>query len=274
MKPAWLLIAIFASVLAGAGGGYVATQYMADNQPASNKVAAAPLEDLGGDDATAGSSDQDGKINKLQGDLNSLLVRLESAEKANKENAKLKDDIKKLEGTIAEFKKGGPVVANPDSAEGDPASGETVEPVLPSAYTSPEFKAAVVDAMNEQQKKDREERMQSMIKSRDKRIIDKLSTELNLDESQKTNIQTALDNMHTKYDEVRKRGEEARKNGTEFDWRAEMKTINDSAVEEVRNQLSSAQQSTFNELLGDSGDLNRLAGGWGRRGGGNRGGGR
>jgi len=281
MKPAWLLIAIFASVLAGAGGGYVATHYLGDAQPKGNTVAAAPIEDLGTDDSSADRKAQDDKIAKLNGDLNALMVRLEAAERAGAENAKLKDDIKGLESKIAELKKAGAVVAATDG-NGNPVAPANAGSMTPG---TPEFDAAVAEAMEKKAAEDRaardaerQKRMEEMMANRNKTIVDKLSTELSLTETQKTNITAVLEDMNTKRGEVWKRGEEARTNGTEFDWRAEMKTVNDNALEAVKSELSSAQLSTFNELVGEDGSLDSLAGGWGGRGGfggggGNRGGG-
>jgi len=277
MKPAWLLIAIFASVLAGAGGGYVATHYLGDAQPKGNTVAAAPIEDLGSEDSGADLKAQDDKIAELKGDLSALMVRLEAAERAGAENAKLKDDIKGLEAKIAELKKAGVVAATDEN--GNPVAPANAGSMTPG---TPEFDAAVAEAMEKKAAEDRaardaerQKRMEEMMASRNKTIVDKLSTELSLTEVQKTNISTVLDDMNTKRGEVWKRGEEARANGTEFDWRAEMTKVNDEAMEAVKSELSSAQLSTFNELVGEDGNLDSLAGGWGGRGrGGNRGGGR
>ena len=274
MKPTWLVIAVCASVLAGAGGGYVATQYSAA-KPETNKVAV-EATDLGGSDDSAINLDvQDKKIAGLQGDLNSLLLRLEKAERASAENAKLKGEIDDLEARIAEIKKAPAVVAT--DAAGNPVSANNGASPAPGTA---EWDAAVAEAMEKKAAEDRavrdaerEKRMADMMVQRNKTILDKLSTELSLTEVQKTNIDAILSDMNTKRGEVMQRGREAGDSGTEFDWRAEMKVVSDASLEAVKSELSSAQLSTFNELVGEDGSLDSLAGGWGGGRGGNRGGG-
>jgi hypothetical protein len=125
---------------------------------------------------------------------------------------------------------------------------------------------------------EREKQMADMIARRNTQILDKLTTELSLTEAQKTNVNNILTDYTAKRREAFERGNKARQDGVEFDWQAEFKVVNDAAAEAVRAELSTAQVSTFNTLIGE-GSLDDLAGGWGggmrsNRGGGNRGGGR
>ncbi|MEZ5993090.1 MAG: hypothetical protein R3E76_12120 [Planctomycetota bacterium] len=271
MKPAVLLIAVIASVLAGAGGGFLATKYSPEAEPQKAKVAVEAVDLGGNDDAAIDLQAQDKKIARLQSDLNTLLVRLEQAEKTGEENAKQQDTIKKLEDEIAALKKAGSAVVATDEG------GNPVPTVLPNPNTD-EFKEAVAQAIEEkeaadraQRDADREKRMADMMAARNKTILDKLSTELSLTEVQKTSIDTILADMNTKRGEVMQRGRAARDAGEEFDWGAEMTAVSTEGLEAVKAELSSAQQSTLTDLLGDSNSLDSLAGGWGGRGG-NRGG--
>ena len=125
---------------------------------------------------------------------------------------------------------------------------------------------------------ERKKQMEEWAASRNKAIVDKLATELSLTEVQKVNIETVLTNMNTKRGEVMERGRAARDAGEDFDWQAEMKAVSDASLEEVKAELSSAQVSTLNTLLGDNGSLDSLGGrggfggGRGPGGGGRRGG--
>jgi hypothetical protein len=265
MKSAWLIIAVAASVFAGAGGGLVATKYLAEETKAAktSTVETAKLDD-GGTEA----KDHTGEIARLQKDIGDLMVRLEKAESANGDNAALQKKYTELSVQLAEMKKNATVAKTADGTPGevsssDPVLAEKVEAIIAEREAA---ERAARDA-------EREKQMQEMITRRNTQILDKLSTELSLTEAQKVNVQVALDDYTTKRREVFTRGQEARTNGTEFDWQGEFKTVNDAAAEAVRAELSTSQVSTFNTLIGE-GSLDDLAGGWGGMRGGNNGGGR
>ena len=272
MKSAWLIAAVLASVVAGAGGGYVAVQY-ADQQPAPAKVEVAATDLDGSKDHSADLKQQSDEINKLRADLGTLLVRVENAEKAGAENAELKKQISDLQTRIEALKASGGTVTSNDS-------GGAMTPA-PDTNT-PEFEAAVAAAIEKREAAQRAERdaerqkqMEEWANQRNKAIVDKLATDLSLTEVQKTNIDTILKDQDAKRAEVMQRGRTARDNGEEFDWGTEMGAVSTAAVEAVRAELSSAQLTTFNELLGDSNSLDALAGRQGRFGpGGGPGGGR
>jgi hypothetical protein len=271
MKSAWLIVAVLASVVAGAGGGYVATHFA--DKPTQNKVASAEPLSLD-DDSKPAAVDNSDQIKKLEGDIGALMTRLEKAESANADAAGLQKKIDALNTQIAELKAAGAVAAKP-------VDGGTI-PTATS--TNPEL-AAEVDkiiaereaAKEAERQAEREKQMADMIAARNTKILDKLTTELSLTEAQKTNVQVLLDDYTAKRRATWDRAQQAQKDGVEFDWQGEFKTVNDAAAEAVRAELSTAQVSTFNTLLGE-GSLDDLAGGWGgmrgNRGGGNRGGGR
>lgn len=261
MKSAWLIAAVLASVVAGAGGGYVAVQY-AGQQPAPAKVEVAALDLDGGTDHSADLKRQADEISRLRAELGTLLVRVENAEKAGAENAELKKQISDLHTRIEALKASGGTVTSNDSGGGTT--------VAPEANT-PEFEAAVAAAIEKREAAQRAERdaerqkqMEEWANQRNKAIVDKLATDLSLTEVQKTNIETILKDQDAKRAEVMQRGRTARDNGEEFDWGAEMGAVSTAAVEAVRAELSSAQVTTFNELLGDSNSLDALAGRQGR----------
>lgn len=272
MKSAWLIAAVLASVVAGAGGGYVAVQY-AGQQPAPAKVEVAATDLDSGTDHSADLKQQSDEINKLRADLGTLLVRVENAEKAGAENAELKKQISDLQTRIEALKASGGTVTSNDS-------GGAMTPA-PDTNT-PEFEAAVAAAIEKREAAQRAERdaerqkqMEEWANQRNKAIVDKLATDLSLTEVQKTNIETILKDQDAKRAEVMQRGRAARDAGEEFDWGTELGAVSTAAVEAVRAELSSAQLTTFNELLGDSNSLDALAGRQGRFGpGGGPGGGR
>jgi DNA repair exonuclease SbcCD ATPase subunit len=274
MKSAWLIAAVLASVVAGAGGGYIASQQAGQQQPAPNKVEVAALDLDGGTDHSSDLRKQADEISRLRTELGSLMVRVESAEKANGETAALKAQIKELSTKLETLKASGGTVAGSD--------GTGAAPIAAPNANTPEFDAAVEAAIEKREAAQRAERdaerqkqMEDWANQRNKTIVDKLATDLSLTEVQKTNIETILKDQDAKRAEVMQRGRAARDNGEEFDWGAEMGTVSTAAVEAVRAELSSAQLTTFNELLGDSNSLDALAGRQGRFGpGGMPGGGR
>lgn len=252
----------FASVVAGAGGGFVASRYLGAEQPTPAKVEVAAM-DLGGTDHGADLKRQSDEISKLRGELQALQVRLDKAEQPQEPDAELKKQLADLQAKVDNMKStGGTVVASDGSGEAVPS---------PDPNTT-EFEAAVNAAIEKREAAQRAERdaerqkqMEEWANQRNKTIVDKLTTDLALTDVQKTNIETILKDQDAKRAEVMARGNAARENGEEFDWRTEMSTVSTAAVEAVRAELSSAQLTTFNELLGESNSLDSLAGG--RRGG-------
>ena len=266
MKSGMLVVAVLMSVIAGAGGGYVAATYGAPEQ-GSNKVAvdAAPLET--NDDVVA--KDHTDEIAALRNDIGAMEVRMQDMVSAE-EYDRLAQKYDALNKRLEELKTA-PVIANDGGTEDGGVA--TADP------NSEAFKEAVNKAIEEKEAADRaernaerEKRMTEMMEARNKTILDKLSTELGLTEVQKTNIEVALTNMNTKRAEVVQRGREARENGTEFDWGGEMQAVSDQALEDVKAELSTAQVSTLTDLLGEDGSLDSLGGGFGGFGGGRRGG--
>ncbi|MCA8914102.1 MAG: hypothetical protein KDB90_01720 [Planctomycetes bacterium] len=275
MKAGWLLAAIFASIVAGAGGGYVAVQYGNQNQPAPKQVAAADPLTLDSDAKDKGTDNSDA-LTKLRQDIQALQVRLDQAERDKKD---LKEGIDSLNTKLAKVPTA--PAGGGETVEGGTGGG-TIEPV---DTTDPAFADAVEKVIQQREEEaaakrdaERKKQMEEWAASRNKAIVDKLATELSLTEVQKVNIETVLTNMNTKRGEVMERGRAARDAGEDFDWQAEMKAVSDASLEEVKAELSSAQVSTLNTLLGDNGSLDSLGGrggfggGRGPGGGGRRGG--
>lgn len=273
MKSAWLIVAVLASVVAGAGGGYVATHFAAE-KTTQNKVASAEPLSLDGDSQATGVDHSD-QIKTLQQDINGLYVRLESAEGAKADAVALQKKIDALTAQIADLKASGTVVAKPVDGEITP----TATPTNPELAAEVDKILAEREAAREAERTaEREKQMADMVARRNTQILDKLATDLSLTETQKTSVNNVLTDYTTKRRETWERGQQAQRDGVEFDWQAEFKTVNDAAAEAVRAELSTAQLSTFNTLIGE-GSLDDLAGGWGgmrggQRGGGNNGGGR
>jgi hypothetical protein len=259
MKPGLMIIAILASVVAGAGGGYVATTMLAEKTPTPRTTVAA--NDFGSDPVNSTSGSDAEELVRIRQDVDILRARLEKAERTDSPDKALTDQIDKLNTRIAQLEKGGAVVAK--SADGSPN---------PVALPDAELDARFDDYMERREAAEearraaeREERMTEMVQAGNKAILDRLSTDLALTEAQKNNITVVLDNYATARRDVFQRGGEAREQGVEFDWGTEMTTVHNAAADAVRNQLAGEQLSQFNELLGDR-SLDRLAGG-GRMGG-------
>jgi hypothetical protein len=256
MKAGFLAIAVFASVLAGGGGGYVAARFTGDNNQSSAKeVAATPLTLDGGET----DADNAELVDKLRSEVQALQVRLGQAEHDKTELDK------KVESVNAKIDKA------PRAPADDPTlnnSGNAIDLDTPEGREViaklVEGQLAKRDEERAQQRGDEvKKRMQEFAAMRNKQILDKLASELSLTEVQKTNIDAVLANMSSKFAENMERGRAARESGEDFDWQAEMKKINDDAVAAVKDELSSAQANTLDTMLGEDGNLNSLVGGIG-----------
>lgn len=256
MKAGFLAIAVFVSALAGGGGGYLAAKFTGDsNQSSAREVAFAPLT-LDGEGTDTDNTDV---VDKLRTEVQALQVRLDQAEHDKNELDK------KVESVNAKINK------VPRAPADDPTlnnGGNLID------LDTPEGKEAITKLVEDQLEKRDEERaqqrgdemkkrMQEFAAMRNKQILDKLASELSLTEVQKTNIDAVLAKMSTRFAENMERGRAARESGEDFDWQAEMKKINDDAVEAVKAELSSAQANTLDTILGEDGNLNSLAGGIG-----------
>lgn len=273
MKPIWLAIGVFAAVAGGGAGGVVATQLMAPARADAPKtIAAKPLDEK----AATEVKNYDNDLAQLRNDMKSLSLKLSEAETSAKDSkaelAKAKADY---ETRIANLEKrpAGTVAAKDGTGGTAPAVAEN----------SPELSAAVEKVLAEREetrRKEREAEQQKWMEDRwvteNTAIATALTEKLSLTPDQQAKVNTLLEGYTNSRRDLMTRGREAMESGTEFDWRAEGTKINTAVTEQVRAELSSAQLSTFNELVGDNG-ISALAprgfGGRGPGGGGQGGGG-
>lgn len=264
MKSGMLIIAVLASVVAGAGGGYVAATYGAPEK-ASNKVAvdSKPLEmdtDEGGS-----AKDHSGEIAQLRNDIGAMEVRMQGMVSAD-EYDKLAEKYDALNKRLDELK-AAPVVAN--NGGGEEGAVATPDP------TSDAFKEAVTKAIEEKEAADRaewqarqEERMKERMVEEKERVLNTMTEKLALSAAQAGTIGTILESYNTKRTELMERGRTAMQNGEQFDWQAERATIETETQEAIKAELTLSQVSSFTELLGDE-DVDDIGeeGGGRRRGG-------
>lgn len=269
MKPVLMIAVIFGAVVAGAAGGYVASSMAPEPERTSPRVAAAADTDAkteSKDDLSPLVSKHGNDIAGLRGEIDSLVSRVDAAEK---KVTSLETEKTALQTELSNLKK-------------QPATGggTTVPTADPDSVA---FKEAVNKAIEEKEAADRaardaerEKQMAEFVANANKQMVDRLTTELSLTADQVPKIQAIIEDMSAKRREVWTKGEEARRNGTEFDWGTEMGNVTKASTDAVRAELSSAQLTTFNELVGDRGlsALERGFGGMGRQGGGQGRGGR
>jgi hypothetical protein len=264
MKSGMLVIAVLASVIAGAAGGYVAALYGAPEK-GSNKVSNVTPVDM--PEAGLDVKDHTDEIDRLRSDLGALTVRMQGMVDPAEYDILVKKHAE-LKASVDELKAGGVVVTK--GPEGEIDAGSIPPAVLETAVD--EVIAKREAEREAARQAERERQMEEWNKRRNDAIIERLATELSLTEVQKVNIEVALNDYAAKRRDVWVRNGQARENGEEFDFRAEMATVHTAAADAVRAELSTAQVSTFNELLGER-DLESLAGrGFGGFGGNNRGG--
>lgn len=265
MKPVLMIAVIFGAVIAGAAGGYVASSMAPEpERTASPRVAVTDNEPRTDDKADLSPlvSKHGNDIAGLRGEIDSLVGRVDAAEK---KVISLETEKTALQTELSNLKK--------QPASGGGAATPTADP------ESVAFKEAVLKAVEEKEAADRaardaerEKQMAEFVANANKQMVDRLTTELSLTADQVPKIQAIIEDMSTKRREVWTKGEEARRNGTQFDWGTEMQAVTKASTDAVRAELSSAQLSTFNELVGDRG-LSALERGFGGMGGPRQGGG-
>lgn len=270
MKSAWMIATVLAALVAGVGGGVVATEFMSQQQAPVRKVQVAHGEP---DDVTP-AGDNSAEVRELNAKLATLDLRLSKAEDAVSDRGEYEDQIAALKTRIDEFEKAGPVVATTDD-EGNPVAAPDPE--------SDAFKAAVerfLDERDEQERAERQQQREEWINQRreqeKERIVTTMTEKLALTPLQQENIKVVLDDYNKKRGELMTRGMEARRSGEEFDWRGEREKIETEVKNSIEAELSLSQVSSFQELVGEGevDDIGEERGG--RRGGfrGGRGGGR
>lgn len=272
MKPAVLIAVVFGAIIAGGAGGFLAAQFAAPTPTAPvPQLSAAPAAEH--DDLKPELDTHAGKIVKLTNEVDRLVVRLNAAEEKARQAdglaAKVGDLTKQLET----------VRANPAATTNEGATG-----TIPQTEID-----RIVDARLEAREKEqaaareaeRERGAEEFRANMSKRAVDTLTERLSLNSEQAPKVKAAVEAYVAKSGEIWRKGMEARRNNQEFDWNTEIDAANKAATEEVKALLSSAQLTTFNELVGDRGlravtDPGRGPGGGnfpgGNRRGGNRGG--
>lgn len=271
MKPIWLAITVAAAIAGGGAGGVIATKVMAPAQRTNEPVAAAakPLEDK----PVGETRNYDNDLAELRNEIKTLSVKLgEAATAASDSKSALATAKADYEKRIAALEtKGTGTVAN---------SGGGTAPA-PVDESSPEFAAAVEKVLadrEETRRKEREAEQQKWMEDRwvqeNTTVSTTLTEKLSLTPEQVAKVNTVLESYTNSRRDLMARGRAAMESGTEFDWRAEGTKLNNEVTEQIRGELSSAQLSTFNELVGDQGITALQPRGFGGRGPGGQGGGR
>jgi len=265
MKPALMIAVVFGAVIAGSAGGYVASSFNQQPERTAPRVAAVDTTEKPEDktDLSPLVSKQGSDISSLRGEIDSLVTRIDKAEGRV---SSLETEKASLLAEIANLKKAPPVSGG--------GGGAVVD------ADSPSFKEAVAKAIEEKDAADRatrdaerEKQMAEFVANANKQMVDTLTEKLALTSDQIPKIKTIVEDMAAKRRDVFTKAGEARQKGEQFDWGTEMGAINTAATDAVKNELTSAQQTTFAELTGDRG-LSALERGFGGMGGGrNQGGG-
>ncbi len=271
MKPIWLAITVAAAIAGGGAGGVIATKVMAPAQRNSEPVATAakPLDDK----PVGESRNYDNELAELRNDIKTLNVKLSDAvTAANDSKASLATATADYNKRIAALE------SRPAGTVANSGGGTSPAPVDES---SPEFAAAVEKVLadrDEQRRKEREAEQQKWMEDRwvqeNTTIATTLTEKLALTPEQVAKVNTVLEGYTNSRRDLMERGRAAMESGTEFDWRAEGTKLSTEVTEQIRGELSSAQLSTFNELVGDQGISALQPRGFGGRGPGGQGGGR
>ncbi len=272
MKPVLMIAVIFGAVIAGAAGGYVASQVAAPAQstPTPRAAVADAHTDDSKEDLKPAVSKHGDEIVSLRKQIDDMMGRLGAAEKDAAEAASLKAQVADLNKKLD--------AAEKKMATGAPAGGGGGAVI---DADSPSFKEAVNKAIAEKDAADkaardaeREKQMADFVANANKQMVDTLTDKLALTSDQIPKIKAVIEDMSTKRRDVFTKAGEARQKGEQFDWGTEMGAINTAATEAVKAELTSAQQSTFAELTGERGlsALERGMGGMGGRGPGGTGG--
>lgn len=270
MKSGMLIIAVLASVVAGAGGGYVAATMGPQEKPSNTvSVDSKPLE-LEPQESSA--KDHSGEINQLRRDLGDLQLRMQGMVSAE-EYKDLSDKYEALNTRLDDLKRPSVAANNAGATDGGV--------VVPADPGSEAFKEAVARAIEEKEAADRaewqarqQERMKERMVEEKERVLTTMRDKLALTPAQEGTIGTILESYNTKRTELMERGRTAMQNGEQFDWQAERAKIETETQEAIKAELTLTQVSSFTELLGDNdvddigeerGGRNRGFGGGGMR---------
>lgn len=248
MKSGMLIIAVLASVVAGAGGGYVAATMGPQEKPSNTvSVDSKPLE-LEPQESSA--KDHSGEINQLRRDLGDLQLRMQGMVSAE-EYKDLSDKYEALNTRLDDLKSPSVAANNAGATDGGV--------VVPADPGSEAFKEAVARAIEEKEAADRaewqarqQERMKERMVEEKERVLTTMRDKLALTPAQEGTIGTILESYNTKRTELMERGRTAMQNGEQFDWQAERAKIETETQEAIKAELTLTQVSSFTELLGDN----------------------
>lgn len=245
MKSSTILVAVFASLVGGAVGAFVVSQLAPAPEPAT--VPAPVAAEMEGYDDTAlrGETTRNSDaIADLQAELIRIGARLDDL--AEERDALIEENTK-LKETAGETEPGGEVVTK---TNGSDSGGE-------STPANPELEAEVDRAAAEAlKKKDEQRRAEKEAATRKETegwmgdasatITKKLDAELSLTQYQRDRINEIMANTTQRVADLMAAG---KSDDSRESWDTIWRETNDA----IRNEIGSAQQTTYDELVGERG---------------------
>ncbi|MBZ0134955.1 MAG: hypothetical protein K8I27_01115 [Planctomycetes bacterium] len=249
MKTTTVLAAVIAALVGGVVGALVFSQ-LAPVAPAPVPTPVAAEADSYDDSAVRSETRRNSDaIANLQGDLLRLQVRLKDADD---ERAILVNENRKLKEAAASTEPEG-VTAKPD--------GSTVEPASPELEAKVE--RALANALEKAAEKERAEKEAATRKQTagwmgeaGETITKKLDARLALTQYQRDRITEIMADTTDRIADLMVAGQ-----GKSEDGREQWDTIWRETSEAIRNEMGSAQQTTYDELVGERGVVSIAWGG-------------
>lgn len=250
MKSTTILVAVVASLVGGVVGAVVFSQ-LAPPEPTTVPAPVA-TEVEGYDDSnlrgeTRRNSDA---IADLQGELLRMEARLQDAED---ERAALVEENAKLKETAGNTGEGEVVTKPAESGAGEPASPEL----------EAEVDRAVANALEKVAEKERAEKEAATRKETagwmgdaTTNIVKKLDAELTLTQFQRDRVNEIMANTTERIADLMVSGQ-----GKSEDGREQWDTIWRETSDAIRSEIGSAQQTTYDELVGERGIVSIAWGG-------------
>lgn len=246
MKPSLVLVIVLAAVAGGVIGGLVVALFSESGE--QKPVAVPELADIQSYDDRALKAE----IRRNAADLESARIRfndlagqLESArderDALRRENSVLTGKVERLESVRPAALK---LADTKDVTEYDRAAQKALE----RARNKEEAEAVAR----------KEKQMARWMEQGRTRVLETLDKKLSLSQAQRDGISVVLDNLNRRIRELNTAGAAAKESGEDYDWQGEWNSALEDAETELRNELSSAQQTTYDELVGE-GNISRIA---------------
>lgn len=245
-----LATTLFAALVAGVAGGFVAIQLSSDSD-------AAPIMTAVKDEEQHDYSDE---LDSLRNSIKLLEGRIllsESQPEApdidvpNATVKKLTERIEQLERT--------PVSTTKESETTFKVDSETVSKAIRKELDEQKAQDSAA------RKKKKAAGVKKWLDGENKRLMSTMTKKLELAQWQQESIGRVLDTYNARYQEMVARVIEAKENGDDFDWDGEFSTIGTEFTPLIEAELTATQLETFRETIGEGGDIGDFLGdGWGK----------